>query len=85
MMLAYHIKVKENVAEQVLSLLKGFSEEEVVIEKAEIQPTQDLNITCIEDLYGILSPYVNGYLSDEDIEDAIAQGAIESGMAGKNR
>lgn len=85
MMLAYHIKVKESVAEQVLSLLKGFSEEEVVIEKAEIQPIQDLNITCIEDLYGILSPYVNGYLSDEDIEDAIAQGAIESGMAGKNR
>lgn len=38
-----------------------------MIEKAEIPPSQDLNITCIEDLYGILSPYMNGYLNDEYI------------------
>lgn len=83
----------------------------MMIEKAEIQPTQDLNITCIEDLYGILSPYVNvqvkpiqddekiikndplfGFfsgdikhrLSDEEIEDAIVQGATERAMRSKS-
>lgn len=79
------------VVEAVLTLLNGFSKTDVqIIAKKDVQtpqheaikPISEQPLLSLEELYGSLKPYVNGRLSDEDIENAIAEGAIDSGMAG---
>lgn len=47
------------------------------------ETTQSERLLSMEELYGSLKPYVNGYLSDADIDDAISKGAFDSGMTGK--
>lgn len=80
------------IVEAVLTLLNGFSKKDVqIIAKQDVQVTHretiktmnEQPLLSVEELYGSLKPYVHGYVSDEDIENAIAEGAIDSGMAGK--
>lgn len=83
-MQSYNLTIEDSVAEKILTFLNNFSPSQVQLEKIEPTNNNDtLAITRIEDLYGVLSPYVHGYLSDDDIENAIGEGASDSGMAGK--
>lgn len=82
-MQTYNLTLEDTIADKVLAFLNGFSSSEVQLKKVE-ESDDDIVITRIEDLYGVLAPYTNGYLSDDDIENAISEGAIDSGMAGKS-
>lgn len=80
----YNIAVKDNIAEKFLALLNNFSKSDIKVEKVvEQSATPTLQVNSIDELYGILSPYVQGRLSDEDIENAIVEGAYERAMKGK--
>lgn len=80
----YNIAVQDNIAEKFLALLNNFSKSDIKVEKvAEKSATSTLQANSIDDLYGILSPYVQGRLSDEEIENAIVEGAYERAMKGK--
>ncbi len=76
------LTVADHAIDKVMALLNDFPKQDVQIRKENFE--QAKKSVSVDDLYGILSPYVNGRLSDKDIENAIAQGACESGMAGLN-
>ena len=80
------LKVQDHAVAKVMQLLSTLPEQEVKILNESLLPTQGLETPpkSMADLYGVLSPYVSGKLSDEDIEKAIVEGAYESGMAGLN-
>lgn len=83
-MQSYNLTIEDSVAEKILTFLNNFSPSQVQLKKIEPTNNNDtLAITRIEDLYGVLSPYVHDHLSDDDIENAISEGASDSGMAGK--
>lgn len=84
-MQSYNLIIEDSVAEKILTFLNNFSPSQVQLKKIEPNNDDTINITCIEDLYGILSPHVNDYLSDDDIENAIGEGACDGGIAGKVR
>lgn len=80
----YNVAVQDNIAEKFLALLNNFSKSDIKVEKvAEKSAISTLQANSIDDLYGILSPYVQGRLSDEEIENAIVEGAYERAMKGK--
>lgn len=83
----YNLTIEDSVADKVLAFLNGFSKTQVkVVENKELEnhAVSESTLLSLEELYGSLKPYMNGHLSDEEMENAIAQGAIDSGMAGKN-
>lgn len=81
-------QANDTIAQAILAILKNFSSSDVkVIEESHLldkpQSTQSEALLNLEELYGSLKPYVEGYLSDDDIQNAIDDSAIESGMAGR--
>ena len=76
-----------SIAQSILAILKNFPAKEVkIIETQDFDDqttVEEPRLLSLEELYGSLKPYMNGRLSDEDIQNATAEGAIESGMAGK--
>ncbi len=63
------LTVADHAVDKVMALLNDLPKQDVQIWAKKA--------VSVDDLYGILSPYVNGRLSDKDIENAIAQGHIE--------
>ena len=79
------LKVQDHAVEKLQNFLQSLSGDiEVVESQKSLHENDDIKLKSMEELYGILSPYVNGRLSDEDIEQAIVEAAVESGMSGKN-
>lgn len=79
------LKVQDHAVEKLQNFLQSLSGDiEVVESQKSLNENDDMKLKSMEELYGILSPYVNGRLSDEDIEQAIVEAAVERGMSGKN-
>ena len=79
------LKVQDHAVEKLHNFLQSLSGDIEVVDSQKISnENDDIKLKSMEDLYGILSPFVNGRLSDEDIEQAIVESAVESGMSGKN-
>lgn len=76
------LTAENHIVDSILAIINNFPKKEIVSVKTQIQ--DDLKplpkISNIEDLAGILSPYANGYLSDDEMEDAITEGICERAM-----
>ena len=78
------LKVQDHAVEKLQIFLQSLSGDiEVVKSQKSLNENDGMQLKSMEELAGILSPYINGRLSDEDIEQAIVEVAVESGMAGK--
>ncbi len=88
------LQVADGSMDKLMAFLNEMPADDVQVVKSTIStlptvpdisstPTAQKKSMTVDELYGILAPYAKGRLTDKDIEDAIAQGAYESGMAGK--
>lgn len=76
------LTAENHIVDSILAIIANFPKKEIVSVKTQIQ--DDLKplpkISNIEDLAGILSPYANGYISDDEMENAITEGICERVM-----
>lgn len=75
------LNIADSAVDKVMYFLNELPRQEVTIIKtdAPLLPSKSMDL---DELYGILAPYADGRLNDEEIEEAIYQGACDSGMTG---
>lgn len=74
------LTAENHVIDRILQVINNFSKEYIASIKTqdEIQPIPPIH--SMKDLAGILSPYADGYTSDEQMEEAITQGICDRSM-----
>ena len=76
------LTAENHIVDSILSMINNFPKKEIILVKTQIQdelkPLPKIN--SIEDLAGILSPYANGYISDDEMKNAITEGVCERAM-----
>ncbi|STZ08120.1 Uncharacterised protein [Moraxella caprae] len=76
------LTAENHIVDSILAVIANFPKKEIISVKTnvqdELQPLPEVN--SIEDLAGILSPYTNGYISDEEMDNAITDAICERAM-----
>ncbi|STZ56435.1 Uncharacterised protein [Moraxella lacunata] len=76
------LTAENHIVDSILAVIANFPKKEIISVKTNVQDElQSLpEINSIEDLAGILSPYANGYISDEEMDNAITDAICERAM-----
>lgn len=76
------LTAENHIIDSILAIIANFAKKEIVSIKTQIQDElQPLpKINSIEDMAGILSPYTNGYISDDEIQNAVIEAVCERAM-----